>query len=280
MSITPEVFFNELKVEVEADRLVLPSLPEVALKIRDVVEDEDTTIVEIVDILSQDGAMTARLLKVVNSPLYPSSVPIDDLHLAVTRLGMRLVRDLVMNLAMRQMYQPTSAIMDRQFRKAWSTSVEVASIAQMMSMSVIQGIPKERALLAGLIHNIGLLPILLKAENDDALFQDEAALNALIQKLQGPVGAMILQSWNFSVDLIDVVKESHNFNYDHDGVANLVDLIQFTLLQGGFIADENEPEDWSQVPAFAKMGIDVEVNVIEDEENQGIIEDARQSLMY
>ena len=280
MSKTPDDFFNELKAEVEADRLVLPSLPEVALKIRDVVEDEDTTIDEIVDILSQDGAMTARLLKVVNSPLYPSSVPIDDVHLAVTRLGMRLVRDLVMNLAMRQMYQPTSAIMDRHFRKAWSTSVEVASIAQMMSVSVIQGIRKERALLAGLIHNIGLLPILLKAENDEDLFQDEVALNALIQELQGRVGAMILQSWNFSVDLIDVVKESHNFNYDHEGAANLVDLIQFTLLQGGFIVDEHEPEDWSQVPAFVKMGIDVEVNVIEDEENQGIIEDARQSLMY
>lgn len=280
MSITPDEFFNELKADVEADQLVLPSLPEVALKIRDVVEDENTTIEEIVGILSQDGAMTARLLKVVNSPLYPSRMPIDDLHLAVTRLGMRLVRDLVMNLAMRQMYQPTSAIMERQFRKAWSTSVEVASIAQMMSMSVIQGISKERALLAGLVHNIGLLPILLKAENDDALFQDEVALNALIQELQGPVGAMILQNWNFSVDLIDVVKESHNFNYDHEGAANLVDLIQFTLLQGGFIVDEHEPEDWSQVPAFAKMGIDVEVNVIEDEENQGIIEDARQSLMY
>ena len=280
MSISPEEFFNELKAEVEADRLVLPSLPEVALKIRDVVENENTTIEEIVNILSQDGAMTARLLKVVNSPLYPSRMPIDDIHLAVTRLGMRLVRDLVMNLAMRQMYQPTSASMERQFRKAWSTSVDVASIAQMMSVSVIQGIRKERALLAGLIHNIGLLPILLKAENDDALFQDEVALNALIQKLQGPVGAMILQNWNFPVDLIDVVKESHNFNYDHEGAANLVDLIQFTLLQGGFIVDEHEPEDWSLVPSFAKMGVDVEVNVIEDEENQEIIEDARQSLMF
>lgn len=278
MSMTPDEFFNELKAEVETDRLLLPSLPEVALKIRDVVEDEDTTIDEIVDILSQDGAMSARLLKVVNSPLYPSSMPIDDLRTAVTRLGIKLVRDLVMNLAMRQMYQPTSTIMENQFRKAWSTSVEVASIAQMMSMSVIQGISKEKALLAGLIHNIGLLPILLKAENDDALFQDETALNALIQELQGPVGAMILQSWNFSGDLIDVVKESYNFNYDHEGTANLVDLIQFTLLQGGFIDGEHEPEDWSQIPAFAKMGIDVEVNVIEDEENQEIIEDARQSL--
>lgn len=174
-----------------------------------------------------------------------------------------------MNLAMRQMHQPTSAIMQHQFRKAWSTSVEVSSIAQMMSVSVIQGIRKEQALLAGLIHNIGLLPILLKAENDDALFKDEVALNALIQELQGPVGAMILQSWNFSNDLIDVVKESHNFNYDHEGAANLVDLIQFTLLQGGFIVKEHEPEDWSLVPAFAKMGIDVEVNVIEAEENHG-----------
>ncbi len=280
MSINSDEFFNELKAEVEADLLILPSLPEVALKIRDVVEDENTTIDEIVDILSQDGAMTARLLKVVNSPLYPSRMPVDDLHLAVRRLGMRLVRDLVMNLAMRQMHQPTSAIMEHHFRKAWSTSVEVSSIAQMMSVSVIQGIRKEQALLAGLIHNIGLLPILLKAENDDALFKDEVALNALIQELQGPVGAMILQSWNFSNDLIDVVKESHNFNYDHEGAANLVDLIQFTLLQGGFIVKEHEPEDWSLVPAFAKMGIDVEVNVIETEENQEIMEDARQSLMF
>lgn len=90
MSINSDEFFNEPKAEVEADLLILPSLPEVALKIRDVVEDENTTIDEIVDILSQDGAMTARLLKVVNTPLYPSRMPIDDLHLAVRRLGMRL----------------------------------------------------------------------------------------------------------------------------------------------------------------------------------------------
>lgn len=280
MSVRAEEFFAELKTAVEQDRLVLPSLPEVALKIRDIAEDENTTIDQIVDILSQDSSMSARLMKVVNSPLYPSRVPIDDLHIAVTRLGLRLVRDLVMNLAMRQIYQPTSAIMEEEFRKAWTTSVEVAAICQMMSLSVMRGVRKEQALLAGLIHNIGLLPILLKAEEDEELFEDHEALASLIHELQGPVGAMILQNWNFSEDLVDVVSECYNFNYDHEGNANLVDLVQFTLLQGGFISDEQAPEDWSLIPAFTRLGVDAEVNVVEIEDNQHVLEEARQSLSF
>lgn len=279
MSITPENIFNELKEAIEKDTLLLPSLPEVALKVRDIAEDEDTAAQQVVDILSQDGSMSARLLQVVNSPLYPSRIAIDDLQMAVTRMGIRQVRDLVMNLAMKQMYQPTSAVMDQQFRKAWSTSVEAAAICQMMAVTVVKGIRKEQALLAGLIHNIGSLPILLIAENYDDLFHDEAALNLLVQELQGRVGAMILENWNFSADLINVVTQCHNFQYDHTGDANLTDLVQFTLLQGGFIADNQAPEDWSLIPAFSKVGVDPEVDVIHVEENQAMLNDARQSLM-
>lgn len=279
MSITPEKIFDEINEAIEKDTLLLPSLPEVALKIRDVAEDENTTTQQIVDILAQDASMSARLLQVVNSPLYPSRIKIDDLHMAVTRMGIRLVRDLVMNLAMKQMYQPTSTMMEHQFRKAWGTSVEAAAICQMMAMTVISGIKKEQALLAGLIHNIGSLPVLLIAENHDELFYDELTLNSLVLSLQGRVGAMILKSWNFSPDLIDVVTHCHDFKYDHDGDANLIDLVQFTLLQGGFIADEQAPEDWSEVPAFSKIGIEPEVDVVHIEENKEILDDARQSLM-
>ncbi len=279
MSITPENIFNELNEAIEKDTLILPSLPEVALKVRDVAEDEDATTQQVVDILSQDGSMSARLLQVVNSPLYPSRIVIDDLQMAVTRMGIRQVRDLVMNLAMKQMYQPTSAIMEQQFRKAWGTSVEAAAICQMMAVTVVKDIRKEQALLAGLIHNIGSLPVLLIAENYDDLFQDEDALNSLVLELQGRVGAMILESWNFSTDLIDVVTQCHNFKYEHEGDANLIDLVQFTLLQGGFVTNEQAPQDWSLIPAFSKVGVDPEVDVVHIEENQEMLNDARQSLM-
>ena len=279
MSLISEQFFNELQQAVEEDKLVLPSLPEVALKIRDVVEDENSTTEHVADILGQDAALSVRLLKVVNSPLYRSRSPIDDLHRAVTRMGGKLVRDIVINLAMKQMFQPTSEVMDKQFRSAWNNSVNTAAICQMMSRTV-PGIRKEQALLAGLIHNIGSLPIMLLAENDEDLFNDSATLNSIIWQLQGRVGAMILQSWGFSDDLINVVSECRNFNYDHEGGANLVDLVQFTLLQGGVVADEYAPEDWSLIPAFSKLGVDVEVNVLEVEENQEMIDDAKQSLMF
>ena len=279
MNAKIDIFFNELKEAIEDDSLVLPSLPEVALKIRDAVECEDSTAEQVADALSQDGSLSARLIQVVNSPLYRPRNPIDDLQMAVTRLGLRLVRDLVMNLAMKQMYQSTSEVLDTKFRTVWNTSVDVAAICQMMSVTM-DDISKEQALLAGLVHNIGALPILMLAENDDDLFHDVAALNAMISELQGPVGEMILKSWNFSDSLIEVVKQCHDFTYTDNNGANLVDLVHVALLQGGFVTDKDVPEDWSQVPAFSKLGMDSEVNIIHLEGNKERIEDARQTLKF
>jgi len=275
MSEKAEQFYNELKSAVESDQLVLPTLPEVALKIRDAVEGENTSAQQIADTLTQDASLSARLIQVSNSPLYRSRNPIEDLQMAVTRLGIRMVRDLVISLAMKQLYQATSDVLDEHFRNSWNTSVEVAAICRMLATTV-PGINPEQALLAGLIHNIGALPILVMAEDDDELFNDSEALGQVIKELTSPVGVLILETWNFGDSMTNVVKHAHDFSYDHEGGADLVDLVQVALLQGGHITDEI---DWSTVPAFAKLGMDTDVNVVEIEENQEIIENTKQSLM-
>jgi len=275
MSDKSDQFFNQLKTAVESDQLVLPTLPEVALKIREAVENENTSAQQIADTLTQDASLSARLIQVSNSPLYRSRNPIEDLQMAVTRLGVRMVRDLVISLAMKQIYQATSDVLDEHFRKSWNTSVEVAAICRMLATTV-PGINPEQALLAGLIHNIGALPILVMAEDDDELFNNSEALGEVINDLTSPVGELIMQTWNFGDAMIDVVKHSHNFSYDHPGGADLVDLVQIALLQGGHVTDEI---DWATVPAFSKMGMDTEINVVEIEENQEIIESTKQSLL-
>jgi len=278
MSIIHDELFNNIKEAVEEDRLLLPSLPEVALKIRDLVENKNTTTKQIADVLSQDAALSVRLLKVVNSPLYQGVTPIDDLHMAVTRMGGQLVRDLIINLAIKQMFQPTSKVVDEYFRSAWSVSVNTAASCQMIAASV-GGIRKEQALLAGLIHNIGALPLLMIIGSDHNLFNDVTGISSIIQSLQSRVGALMLESWNFSDDLIEVVTECHNFNYDQKGGTGLVSLVQIALLQGGHVADEEAPDDWSLVPAFSRFGIDAEVNILQLEENQEMLDIARQSLI-
>jgi len=275
MTEKAEQFFNELKSAVESDQLILPTLPEVALKIREAVESENTSAQQVAETLTQDASLSARLIQVSNSPLYRSRTPIEDLQMAVTRLGIRMVRDLVISLAMKQIYQATSDVLDEHFRRIWNTSVEVAAICRMLATTV-PGINPEQALLAGLIHNIGALPILVMAEDDNELFNDGEALGQVITELQGRVGILILETWNFGDAMIDVVKNAHNFSYDHEGGANLVDLVQIALLQGGHIETDI---DWDNVPAFAKLGMDTEVNIVDIEENKEIIESTKQSLM-
>lgn len=280
MSEKAEQFFAELKKSVETDRLILPTLPEVALKIRAAVEDENASAQKIADTLTQDASLSARLIQVANSPLYRSRNPIDNLQSAVTRMGMRLVRDLVVSLAMKQIYQATSDVLDVYFRKSWNNSVEVAAICRMLATTV-QGINPEQALLAGLVHNIGSLPILVMAEDDDDLFQNPIALGEIIWALQGRVGAMILKNWGFPESMIEVARECHNFNYTRPGGAPaFVDLVQVALLQGNLVPAEHQPPDLSKVPAFAMMGMNAEVNVIEIEANQQIIENTRATLAF
>lgn len=278
MNEKEQVFFDELKKAVEDNTIILPTLPEVAIKLREAVEDENSSAHHIAETLAQDASLTARLMQVANSPLYRTRNPIDELQMAVTRLGITLVRDLVVSLAMKQIFQATSDALEAQFRKTWTTSVDVAAISRMLASSIPE-INSEQALLAGLVHNIGALPILVLAENDDDLFNDSEALAEMIHTLQGPVGEMILKAWDFPEPLIEVVKHANEFSYTHDSGTHFVDLVQVALLQGQHVDEKHIPADWTSVPAFKQMGMDAEVNVVEVEENQAMINDARQSLM-
>ncbi len=278
MSAKSEELLGHLKQAVETDKLMLPTLPDVALKIRDAVENENSTAQNISDALAQDASLAARLIKVANSPLYRTRNPIEDLQMAVTRLGVRIVRDLVVGLAMKQIFQATSEALDVHSRKVWSKSVDAAAISRMMA-TLVPGLNPEQALLAGLIHNIGALPVLVLAENDDDLFHDEEALGRVIYELQGEVGELILEHWDFDEHMLEVVKHCHDFQYEHGDTAGFVDVVQVALLQGDHIPGEFAPESWSDVPAFIRLGLDTDVNVVDIEENKEMIENTKMAFI-
>ena len=76
-----EVFVTELIQDLESGQLQLPTLPEVALRVRDVVDDENASANQIADIIAQDAALSARLIQVANSPLYRGRQEIDRLSM-------------------------------------------------------------------------------------------------------------------------------------------------------------------------------------------------------
>ncbi len=278
MSAKAESFYQQLRKAVETDQLKLPTLPEVALKIRKAVEEDHQSAQQISELLSQDPSLSARLLQLANSPLYRARSEIDNLHMAITRLGVNIVKDLVTTLAMRQVYHASSDTLEKFFRELWSTSVEVASISRTVACNQ-SNIEPEQALIAGLIHNIGSLPIVMLAEQDQDLIGDENLLNDLTKAIQNRVGEMILSFWNFPKTLVDVVSQWNNFHREHEGPADYVDVVQVAILHSRHTGQANAPEDWTQIPAFSRLSLDAQNNLLENEETKLQIENTRQSLI-
>lgn len=265
--IEQETFCNEILTELESGKLVLPTLPEVALRVNDVAANPDVSLSELADVISTDAALSAQLLKVANSLLYRGRYPVDTVQMAISRLGLKMVRNIISSLVMEQMFQAPSEQLEDRLHELWQHSVDVAAIAHVLAAKH-SGIPTDEAMLAGLIHEIGVLPILLKAENRPELLQDTRLLDAVIHNLSTRIGVAILEKWSFPQSLIAVVANHKNYQRDSIDGPDLVDVVQVASLQSHFNTDQILSEDeLAKVPAFKKLGIQTEIDVVELEEN-------------
>ena len=239
----------------ENDELVLPTLPEIALQVREVAENITSSISDLTKILGRDAALSARMIKVANSPLIRTSSPVSDLNTAVSRLGIDLTSNLAMGLAMEQMFQATSDVVDKRMRSCWSKSVEIAASSQVLARH-FTNLQPDQALLAGLIHQIGKLPILAFAENNESLLNDSFALGKVLSVLHPSLGSYILKMWDFPEELINVPKNYLVFDRTVDKV-DYADIVQVATLQSYAGTDHPYTKlDWTKISSFDRLGLD------------------------
>ncbi len=258
-------FFDLLQTSLREGRLVLPTLPEVAITVRNAVERPDATAAQISDIVQTDAALAARLIQVANSPLYRGRHEVDNVRMAGTRLGNNLVRHLVTGLVMQQMFRATSPSLSTRLHDLWQHSVQVAGLSRSLATRVA-GLNADQAMLAGLIHDIGHLPILVLADGIPALANEPGTVDLLVDELHTLAGALIMKTWNFPATLAAVPAEHENLGRDPGPAADYTDVVLVANLQSRFgTAHALAAVDWSEVPAFRKLGLDPDIQVMEIE---------------
>ena len=277
MTSLAEKVQQELIQAIENDELVLPTLPEVALKVREAAEDPNVGIADLAKVIGNDAALTARIIKVVNSPLLRTSKEITDLHMAVGRLGINYTANLATGLAMEQMFQATSDVVDKKMREVWNKSTEIAGICHVLCKHYTRLLP-DQATLAGLVSQIGILPILTYAEDHSELLADSISLNHVIEAIHPIVGDKILRTWDFPEPIACVPCQFLNFQRNSTK-ADYVDIVQVAMLQS-YLGSEHPYTklDWSTIPAFAKLGLDPNVDMKEDEDLSDAMEAAMSML--
>lgn len=271
-------FINKLLTDLDNETLVLPTLPEVAIRVRDALADEEQSLADVSKVITTDTALSARLIQVSNSPLLRTSHAIESVEAAVTRMGSNMVRNLVTSIVMEQMFQATSDATDTRLRTLWEHSIQVAAIASALT-SQFTKLKPDMSLLGGLVHDIGALPILSRVEDVPEILNDEVLLDKVIAETHAKIGQCILDKWNFPPELVAVAGEHEDLTRNSGGEIDYVDIITVSNLQSLIGTDHPHTKlDWNTIPAFKKLGLTADVNVIEMDETSEAIAKVQDAL--
>ncbi len=245
----------ELVLELQQGNFVLPSMPSIATRIREVVADENSSAVDIANVILTDPAIAAKIIKAANSALYQRRKKAEDLKTAVVSLGTKVTVQLVTAFTLKEIFTAKNSMLTKRMCLLWEHSIEIASISFVLA-KITPGFNAEHALLAGLIHDIGVVAILNKAVEHPLIMDSEEHLDKVINKMHNQVGASILSRWDFSEDFIEVAEETENWMRDFSDKADLVDIVNMAHLHS-YIGTPRQRDVpiIDQTPAFHKLAL-------------------------
>lgn len=195
------------------DALDLFSLPDLYLRLKAVLEDPDFALEDLAAVIRQDPGMTARLLRMVNSPFFGLGVEIDTVSRAAGLLGAQRVHDLVLATSVADSFAGmSSALMDMD--TFWRFSVERAVVCRVLAAQC--DIPDaERVFVAGLLSDIGHLVMYQRLPDlaQRALHRSHLECRALYRverELMGVdyarLGGILLDKWSLPRSLVEPVE--------------------------------------------------------------------------
>ncbi|WP_020409340.1 HDOD domain-containing protein [Hahella ganghwensis] len=242
--------------DLNAHRLSLPSLPDLAMRIRTMTEQNDCNIVDVAKAIMRDPSITAKLIHAANSPLYRGFKEIESCEDAVVRLGLDATRQLITIFTLRELFKSKYELLQKKMSALWQHSMEVGSIAFVLAR-MTPGLKPEQAMLAGILHDIGVVPVIRYAEEHPVLRSHQDMLDAIIPEVRGEIGCALLENWSFPSVFVEAAREAENYSYDSGKeTASYADIVIVAQVHA-FIG---KPEHASipqmeHIPAFHKLAL-------------------------
>jgi HD-like signal output (HDOD) protein len=201
----------------------IATLPEITLKIIELVEDPASTAQDLHSIIANDPALCSRILKVVNSAFYGLPRQIGSINRAIVLLGLNAVKNIAIAASLTRLFRGGHLCPTFSARDLWIHSIATAAAGKLICDELKLGLPDE-AFLAGLIHDIGIM-VEMQAQRKELVavfeqmpFDDEgtpqADMRELERKLLGAdheaFGAGLCEAWKFPKSFTYVTGHHHD----------------------------------------------------------------------
>lgn len=275
-----ERLVSSLTAELAADKIDLPSFPEVASRVRKALANDEVDLDVAIRIISAEPALAARLLQVANSAAMNSSGRrIADLRQALSRVGFNMARSAAIAFAMSQLRRAEAYRgIERPLDDLWQHSTHVAAVSHVVARRFTRVNP-DTALLAGLLQSVGRLYLLTRAVRFPGVLGDASLYQRIVSQLHGRIAYAILRHWDIADEILVAVLACENPDREHEGATDLTDV----LLVGGALASlgtDPMPEQmlFLGMPAARRMALDAQACSAALRESHQEIVSLRQAL--
>ena len=230
--------------KINNDTLVLPTLPAIALKVRKAADNPDINLNSMGEVIGQDPSLSARMIKIANSAYMGRSVKVASISQAVTRIGLRQIKNISTALAMEQLFVSKNDVVARYLQEEWKNTVNVvANSMAVLQLYIARTKNREMSMdtmtLAALVHNIGVLPILTEAERHPEVFANPTFLEVAIDQLSGRIGASIMREWGFGDSFVNVAKNWKDLSYLPDNLS-YIDFVRVGAAVSGAAGSQKD----------------------------------------
>jgi len=249
---TQQAFLKILEHDIVNDELRLPTLPDIALRVQKEVNNPDSSIQDIAGIISRDPALSARMVRLANSPWLGASVKIDSVQQAVTRLGLWQVRSVVVGLAMEQLFEARNDIVRRRIKQCWeeSSALTAAVLTLLKAYDGPIRLQQHTAALMAMTSQIGALPVLTLAEQHATTFANPTLLNKAIPLLTPSLNGLIMREWAFTEEQIQVAE-----HWQGAIVSFQPSYLSVLQLAGILIGVHTAPHEEALLSCFVQTGL-------------------------
>ncbi len=227
------------------------------IRIRQALEDPNTPVGEAIRIVGAEPRLAARLLQTANSVLFnPSGKPVTELRTAITRLGNKVVQSSAMAFAVQQLrLTPALRSIGKPLKSLWEESVAVAAICQVVARRA--AVNPDEAFLAGLLHGIGRLYIMVRTAGGPQPQPGDGSLAELIEGWHPSIGKAILENWGFSEALAQAVGDQQEHDHGGKSVADHTDVLVVGVVLARALRDPSGlcDDDVAQIRSFGRLSL-------------------------
>jgi HD-like signal output (HDOD) protein len=273
-------FVQALASELSKGKVDLPSFPDIALRVRQVLADDEVAQDKVVRVVGSEPALAARLMQIANSAAINfSGKPITELRSAINRMGHNMVRSAAIAFAMSQLKKVDALKgLEKPLDDLWKASAAVAAMSHAVAKRFSR-INPDTAMLAGLLCGIGKLYILTRSCKHPALFAEPATYNQIVRDWHGPVAKALLENWDMAEEIVVAVSEYEDLDREHTGPVDLTDVLTVGCLLAAFKEHPESLEiNMHDVAACKRMKIDRASYEQLIDESEHEIEALRQAL--